>query len=111
MSCSLLVLRLFRDKRATGIAWRTAASSIHAMVIPVYRLASSRPRTVPSSFRCDPIENRKHTLLLLLRPAESCSECSISRWFGAVCCLIFLQAEDGIRYADVTGVQTCALPI
>src|SRR6266699_4083368 len=23
----------------------------------------------------------------------------------------FLQAEDGIRYADVTGVQTCALPI
>src|SRR5436305_2031542 len=24
---------------------------------------------------------------------------------------IFLQAEDGIRYADVTGVQTCALPI
>src|SRR3989442_6576677 len=23
----------------------------------------------------------------------------------------FLQAEDGIRDADVTGVQTCALPI
>src|SRR3989442_11996250 len=23
----------------------------------------------------------------------------------------FCQAEDGIRYADVTGVQTCALPI
>src|SRR6266498_5420675 len=23
----------------------------------------------------------------------------------------FLQAEDGIREADVTGVQTCALPI
>src|SRR5207245_3025121 len=23
----------------------------------------------------------------------------------------FLQAEDGIRYATVTGVQTCALPI
>src|SRR5215813_14602186 len=23
----------------------------------------------------------------------------------------FVQAEDGIRYADVTGVQTCALPI
>src|SRR6266498_4392778 len=23
----------------------------------------------------------------------------------------FFQAEDGIRYADVTGVQTCALPI
>src|SRR6267378_6438193 len=23
----------------------------------------------------------------------------------------FFQAEDGIRYLDVTGVQTCALPI
>jgi len=23
----------------------------------------------------------------------------------------FVQAEDGIRYRDVTGVQTCALPI
>src|SRR3989337_3562617 len=27
-------------------------------------------------------------------------------WFG-----FFLQAEDGIRDATVTGVQTCALPI
>src|SRR6202453_2507007 len=23
----------------------------------------------------------------------------------------FFQAEDGIRYSEVTGVQTCALPI
>src|SRR5436305_11789866 len=28
---------------------------------------------------------------------------------SAVVC--FVQAEDGIRDADVTGVQTCALPI
>src|SRR5437667_7895771 len=35
-----------------------------------------------------------------------------------VCCdvmrmsiFFFFQAEDGIRYRDVTGVQTCALPI
>src|SRR3989442_9809931 len=29
------------------------------------------------------------------------------------CCVMFFffQAEDGIRDADVTGVQTCALPI
>ena len=26
-------------------------------------------------------------------------------------CVFFLQAEDGIRDYDVTGVQTCALPI
>src|SRR6266498_5312343 len=27
------------------------------------------------------------------------------------CGFFFFQAEDGIRDADVTGVQTCALPI
>src|SRR6266498_5664273 len=26
-------------------------------------------------------------------------------------CFFFFQAKDGIRDADVTGVQTCALPI
>src|SRR6266852_7208045 len=30
---------------------------------------------------------------------------------GSVCFFFFFQAEDGIRYATVTGVQTCALPI
>src|SRR5260221_4924196 len=29
----------------------------------------------------------------------------------ALCCIFFFQAEDGIRYHCVTGVQTCALPI
>ena len=32
----------------------------------------------------------------------SCQVCS---------CFFFFQAEDGIRDYDVTGVQTCALPI
>src|SRR5699024_11286194 len=27
------------------------------------------------------------------------------------CCNFFFQAEDGIRGRNVTGVQTCALPI
>src|SRR6266498_1544243 len=31
--------------------------------------------------------------------------------FGGLTCFFFFQAEDGIRDADVTGVQTCALPI
>src|SRR3989442_8328828 len=31
-------------------------------------------------------------------------------WSSDVC-FFFFQAEDGIRDADVTGVQTCALPI
>src|SRR2546430_8065423 len=29
----------------------------------------------------------------------------------SVCSVFFFQAEDGIRYLTVTGVQTCALPI
>src|SRR6266704_430960 len=33
-------------------------------------------------------------------------------WFGALCLyFFFFQAEDGIRDRNVTGVQTCALPI
>src|SRR5437773_12187284 len=28
-----------------------------------------------------------------------------------ICFVFFFQAEDGIRDRDVTGVQTCALPI
>src|SRR3989442_4483887 len=35
---------------------------------------------------------------------------SRARW-SCRCSGFLLQAEDGIRYADVTGVQTCALPI
>src|SRR5437667_2957358 len=31
--------------------------------------------------------------------------------FTALLHHFFFQAEDGIRYRDVTGVQTCALPI
>src|SRR5699024_12023515 len=32
--------------------------------------------------------------------------------FDCVCvCFFFFQAEDGIRDRNVTGVQTCALPI
>src|SRR6266540_5299870 len=30
---------------------------------------------------------------------------------GVCFCFFFFQAEDGIRDRDVTGVQTCALPI
>src|SRR6266540_5769012 len=32
-------------------------------------------------------------------------------WLSSVLLCFFFQAEDGIRDRDVTGVQTCALPI
>src|SRR5437773_7452417 len=32
-------------------------------------------------------------------------------WVEWSACFFFFQAEDGIRDRDVTGVQTCALPI
>src|SRR2546427_4973914 len=46
---------------------------------------------------------------------NSCGSCGLayrvvsSRRVRTVC--FFFQAEDGIRYLTVTGVQTCALPI
>src|SRR5262249_57117924 len=36
---------------------------------------------------------------------------SSRRLVRGLCCRFFFQAEDGIRYWSVTGVQTCALPI
>ena len=44
---------------------------------------------------------------------------SVSSGRGGIVCVVrevegtifFFQAEDGIRDYDVTGVQTCALPI
>ena len=35
----------------------------------------------------------------------------VERVFGRCVFVFFFQAEDGIRDYDVTGVQTCALPI
>ena len=37
--------------------------------------------------------------------------CSFRVVFRVVFCVFFFQAEDGIRDRNVTGVQTCALPI
>src|SRR5690606_17142170 len=39
------------------------------------------------------------------------SRTDIPHLFAAHYILCFFQAEDGIRYFHVTGVQTCALPI
>src|SRR3989442_7432798 len=36
---------------------------------------------------------------------------SLSNVWSGMLFFFFFQAEDGIRDADVTGVQTCALPI
>src|SRR5688572_14226780 len=36
---------------------------------------------------------------------------AFSAWLVDLANAIFFQAEDGIRYLTVTGVQTCALPI
>src|SRR5699024_11382745 len=41
-----------------------------------------------------------------------CFHFSYSRWLYFDCLFFFFfQAEDGIRDRNVTGVQTCALPI
>src|SRR5699024_11847471 len=38
-------------------------------------------------------------------------ECRISLHYFSLSLFFFFQAEDGIRDRNVTGVQTCALPI
>src|SRR5699024_12019373 len=38
-------------------------------------------------------------------------DCVIWTLMDRMHCLFFFQAEDGIRDRNVTGVQTCALPI
>src|SRR5438067_5310427 len=43
----------------------------------------------------------------LVRSRFSTESCRYSTSFSS----FFFQAEDGIRYRNVTGVQTCALPI
>src|SRR5262249_57945213 len=45
---------------------------------------------------------------------ESCVECVLQQknvLYIILLYFFFFQAEDGIRYWSVTGVQTCALPI
>src|SRR5438067_9842992 len=39
------------------------------------------------------------------------TKCGRNRTIVCCYCFFFFQAEDGIRDRNVTGVQTCALPI
>jgi len=48
---------------------------------------------------------------MLMRVLMGVWRCSSQRDHTVCGCVFFLQAEDGIRDRDVTGVQTCALPI
>src|SRR5207249_9880275 len=41
---------------------------------------------------------------------RTCRRCPCN-WVKFLSCVIFFPAEDGIRGRNVTGVQTCALPI
>src|SRR5690554_7521520 len=45
------------------------------------------------------------------RTNSRCNRSLIRASMGMKSYCFFFQAEDGIRGADVTGVQTCALPI
>src|SRR5699024_12108078 len=48
---------------------------------------------------------------LRLRVDSSLSLCDVNRLANLLVFVFFFQAEDGIRDRNVTGVQTCALPI
>src|SRR5271166_4614255 len=57
-----------------------------------------------TSSRTAPLPERNH---FCSEARRSMSSNPVSEEIG----LFFFQAEDGIRYGHVTGVQTCALPI
>src|SRR3989337_487607 len=59
------------------------------------RPMGSRPRPAPAARRSARLMGRTTSI----------------RDVGALLTVFFFQAEDGIRDATVTGVQTCALPI
>src|SRR6266508_4674247 len=54
-------------------------------------------------------------LAALNRVVDPCSKRGLVDWCKRTAAdrftIFFFQAEDGIRYGHVTGVQTCALPI
>src|SRR5260370_20526698 len=64
---------------------------------------------LPNSARCCARSILK--ISISLSSAVSCSIRTMAVRFCSAPCSFFFQAEDGIRYSSVTGVQTCALPI
>src|SRR2546430_10891319 len=55
--------------------------------------------------------SRLSTATMDRRTGPLCESLSSPRTEPVAPCSFFFQAEDGIRYLTVTGVQTCALPI
>src|SRR6266852_6257259 len=47
----------------------------------------------------------------MLTQAQTAGQYFTNDQIKEMTCIFFFQAEDGIRDATVTGVQTCALPI
>src|SRR6266852_9010471 len=69
---------------------------------------SSRPRAGPATFAGAGSEDWRRRIDVIRAPARTFA------WSGPILGtdrLFFIQAEDGIRDATVTAVQTCALPI
>src|SRR3989442_11850432 len=100
-------------------------------IVPAFRMCwrwvprfSSRPGmlSLPLNYFLESIcsisqaSNSRMVLCLATYPsmrgvAPRCIALNLTRLRGLFELLFFFQAEDGIRDADVTGVQTCALPI
>src|SRR5256884_4977084 len=51
------------------------------------------------------------TVVAASEGGDDCMSASMTEPPGDVIPFVFFQAEGGIRYVAVTGVQTCALPI
>src|SRR5437667_8219967 len=86
--------------------WTKTASSVQC------RRSARQAGHIPTNLRRDLMRKVTLTLAIALLFAGSAvltADAQTSR--GANNIAFFFQAEDGIRDRDVTGVQTCALPI
>src|SRR5256885_11317759 len=83
------------QRRSDPHARKTASEALHHQ--KPSRIFETKVRANSRESRCSAGESSSKKLLS-----------SRETWYRS---RIFFQAEDGIRYYKVTGVQTCALPI
>src|SRR2546430_9833837 len=106
---------IWRPSRMTGrtvrIAWNVAPSfrmSVSSSSNFPFSIASRRSRgTRVGTF----FGTWNHATLILPITSWAVQPNRASASAEYCCTVFFFQAEDGIRYLAVTGVQTCALPI
>src|SRR2546429_3698806 len=115
MRCSTTGIDWLTEPHYIGPRGQRALPQRIKHLSPAPRAAATDRPAVSCEAR-QPVRRKQSTTAACPRPAETRGKMSAGRGDGnpTVARLepsFFFQAEDGIRYVAVTGVQTCALPI